>query len=143
MTPDQPGRASAIHEADISAEATVGGTQCATCRRVHVPARTYRCLGCGSTSLSAMRVELRGVFESWTRPPGSEPTNPAWALALVKLDAGPMLTVRARLNGVAPRVGARVAGTAERPEGAPERFWFELLEARHEGVEDRPSEGGA
>jgi uncharacterized OB-fold protein len=107
------------------------------CRLVHAPARRHRCLGCGSTRLSATRVELRGVFESWTRPPSVEAGEGEWALGLVKLDAGPMLTVRVRLNGVPPSVGARLAGRAERREGAPEQFWFEVLPARATAQENR------
>jgi uncharacterized OB-fold protein len=129
MTPDEHGRSRATDRVEVSPEATVAGTRCVGCRRVHAPARRHRCLGCGATTLTATRVELRGVFESWTRPPGIEPGEAEWALGLVKLDAGPMLTVRVRLNGVPPRVGARVAGRAERREGAPEQFWFELLPA--------------
>lgn len=121
----------ATHDIHAAPEDTVAATQCGACRRMHAPARRHRCLGCGSTSLIPTRVELRGVFESWTRPHTVEPGNGEWALGLVKLDAGPMLTVRVKLNGVPLQIGARVAGTAERAEGAPERFWFELLPAVH------------
>lgn len=127
MTPHEPTHDPAVSRVESSPASTVAGTVCRACRRVHAPARRHRCLACGSTSLSATRVELRGVFESWTRPPGEEPGE--WALGLVKLDAGPMLTVRVRLNGVPPRVGARVAGMAEQREHAAERFWFEVLPA--------------
>jgi uncharacterized OB-fold protein len=137
MRPDERGRSPATAAVEVSTEATVAGTRCVACRRVHAPARRHRCLGCGSTRLSATRVELRGVFESWTRPPGIKADEGEWALGLVRLDAGPMLTVRVRLNGVPPRVGARLAGRAERREGAPEQFWFEVLPARAEAEEDR------
>ncbi len=47
----------------------------------------------------------------------------------LRLDARPMLMVRVRLNGVLPRIGARVAGIAERRAHASEQSWFELLRA--------------
>ncbi len=108
---------------------TVVGTECGACGRVHAPARLHRCLGCGSKALTPTRVELCGVFESWTRPHSVEPGDGEWVLGLVKLDAGPMLTARVQLSGVPLRIGARVVGTVERRDGAPERFWFELLPA--------------
>jgi uncharacterized OB-fold protein len=130
MTPHEPAHEpAAAGPVESSPASTVAGTVCRACRRVHAPARCHRCLACGSTNLSATRVELRGVFESWTRPPGEQPGAGEWALGLVKLDAGPMLTVRVRLNGSPPRVGARVAGMAEQREHGSERFWFEVLSA--------------
>ncbi len=108
---------------------TVAATECGACGRVHAPARLHRCLGCGSKALTPTRVELCGVFESWTRPHSVEPGDGEWVLGLVKLDAGPTLTVRVKITGVPLCIGARVVGTVERRDGAPERFWFELLPA--------------
>ena len=129
MKPGERVNAHATHDVRARPENTVAATQCGACRRVHAPARRHRCLGCGSKGLTPTRVELRGLFESWTRPHSVEPGNDEWVLGLVKLDAGPMLTVRVRINAVPLRIGARVAGTAERRDGAPERFWFEVLPA--------------
>lgn len=108
---------------------TIAATQCVACRRLHAPVRQHRCRGCGAKRLSPTRVALRGVTESWTRPHSVESGDGEWALGLVKLDAGPMLTVRVKLNGVPLRIGARVVGTVERRDDAAERFWFEVLPA--------------
>jgi len=117
------------HELCWPRDSTADATQCCACERVHVPARWHRCLGCGSQGLAPTRVELRGVFESWTVPHTVEPDGAEWALGLVTLDAGPMLTVRVKITGIPLSIGARVAGTAERPAAGPERFWFEVLSA--------------
>ena len=115
------------HDLKATPESTAAGTQCGGCRSVHLPARWHRCLGCGSKALAPTRVELRGVFESWAPSHSVEPEMGEWALGLVKLDAGPMLTVRVRITGVPLYIGARVLGTTERPADGPERFWFEVL----------------
>lgn len=122
--------ARATHDRRLMTEdTTVAATQCVACRRVHAPARRHRCLGCGFQRLSPTRVELRGLVESWTRPHSIESGEGEWVLGLVRLDAGPMLTVRVKLNGVPLCIGARVVGTVERRDGAPERWWFEVLAA--------------
>ena len=125
MPPEQVRALATETTLEVSPEYTVAGSRCGACRRVHAPARMHRCLGCGSSHLSSERVELRGALETWTRLRSTEPGKGEWALGLVKLDAGPMLTVRVKLNGVPLRVGARVAGKAERIEGKAEQFWFE------------------
>ena len=119
----------ASHELKVTPEGTAAATRCDACERLHLPARWHRCLGCGSKMLTPTCVELSGVFESWTLPHTAEPEAGDWALALVTLDAGPMLTVRVKMTGCPPCIGGRVAGTAERSDGAPERFWFEVESA--------------
>jgi uncharacterized OB-fold protein len=121
--------AGGAHDLRRPPDGTAAATRCGACQRVHVPARWHRCLGCGSTGLAPTRVELRGVFESWTLPHTVEPDGADWALGLVTLDAGPMLTVRVKITNTPLRIGARVAGTAEQPPAGPERFWFEVLSA--------------
>jgi len=118
----------ATHELTLP-EGTVVATRCGACQRVHVPARWHRCLGCGSKRLSATRVALAGVFESWTVLNVHESDVGGWALGLVRLDAGPMLTARVRITGVALYVGARVVGACEHGSGVSERFWFEVVPA--------------
>ncbi|HEY5882157.1 MAG TPA: zinc ribbon domain-containing protein [Nakamurella sp.] len=105
----------------------VAGTRCVDCGHVRVPARLHCCQRCGSVALIDIRVPLQGVFESWTSVPGSESDPDRFALGLVTLDAGPMLTVRVRLDPLQqPYVGAPVSGRAVRRAGAVEQFWFEL-----------------
>ena len=108
-------------------ESAAPGTQCGSCLSVHLPARWHRCLTCGSKRLTPTRVDLCGVFESWALPPAAGSDMGDWALGLVRLDAGPMLTVRVRLTGAPMCIGARVVGATEQPDGAPIRFWFEVL----------------
>jgi uncharacterized OB-fold protein len=127
----------APHELKATAEGTAAGTQCRTCRNVHLPARRHRCLGCGSKGLAPTPVELCGVFESWTLLQTGEREMGAWALGLVRLDAGPMLTVRVRITDVPLHVGARVEGAIERTVGEPERFWFEVLPPADEELPER------
>jgi uncharacterized OB-fold protein len=129
MKPGTRPNAGGAHDLRPATDSTAAATRCGACQRVHVPARSHRCLGCGSHGLAPTRVELRGVFESWTLPHTVEPDGPAWALGLVTLDAGPMLTVRVKITDTPLSIGARVAGTAERPPAGPERFWFEVLSA--------------
>jgi uncharacterized OB-fold protein len=112
---------------DQRSEGTALASECDSCRSLHLPARWHRCLGCGSRGLTPTRVELCGVFESWTLPQYVEAGGDRWALGLVRLDAGPMLTVRVKITDVPLCIGARVVGTSERLSGAPERFWFEVL----------------
>jgi uncharacterized OB-fold protein len=93
---------------------TIEGTRCLACGRMHVPARRYRCLGCGAAELAALHVPLRGVLESFTEHRDSVATAEGRVgLALVRLDAGPMLTAQLRIGAEPPRVGARVLGTVE------------------------------
>ena len=107
---------------------TVPGTQCGECAQVHVPARLHRCLRCGSVALMSIRVSLQGVFESWTSMPRPVSGQEEFALGLVTLDAGPMLTVRIRPTQLQqPFVGAAVSGWTVRRPGAVDQFWFELV----------------
>jgi len=108
---------------------TIAGTRCADCAQVHVPARLHRCQRCGSLALTSERVGLQGVFESWTSFANADPGHDEFALGLVTLDAGPMLTVRIRLTqSQEPCVGAPVTGWTVRRPGAVDQFWFELAE---------------
>lgn len=124
--------AETTHDVDTTLQGMAAGTTCDSCRNVHLPARWHRCLRCGSKGLTATLVELRGVFESWAIPVAGGSDMGEWALGLVRLDAGPMLTVRVRITGAPMTIGARVVGATERPAGAPARFWFEVLPAPEE-----------
>ena len=106
---------------------TVAATRCADCRRMHSPPRLHRCLGCGSATLTDTRIELRGVFESWTTARDVAAGHGEWGLGLITLDAGPMLTARIRLNHIPLAVGAPVAGMAERRGETVVHVWFEAL----------------
>lgn len=106
-------------------ERTIAGSRCTDCERLHVPTRLHCCQRCGSTALTSERVDLDGVFESWTTLLSREPGHGESALGLVKLAAGPMLTVRIRLNHVQPFVGAPVTGWIERRGDRVDQFWFE------------------
>lgn len=89
---------------------TLEGSQCATCGYLHVPARQYRCLSCGGRDLAPRQVALRGSLETFTvlRTPTGEA-----GVALVRLDAGPLVTAALDVAGAAPRIGDRVEGAAE------------------------------
>jgi uncharacterized OB-fold protein len=119
----------AMQDVEPTLQGAAAGTECDSCRSVHLPARWHRCLRCGSKALTPTRVELRGVFESWALPHTGGADVGEWALGLVKLDAGPMLTVRVRISSAPMTIGARVVGATEHPAGAPARFWFEVLPA--------------
>ena len=118
-----------MNEREIEVDAgTAAGSLCSTCRRVHVPARLHCCQRCGSRALVDVRVPLQGTFESWTSASGPGTDSDQFALGLVTLDAGPMMTVRIRLTQFQqPAVGARVSGWVVRRPRAVEQFWFELV----------------
>jgi uncharacterized OB-fold protein len=119
--------AEATHDVEPTLHGAADGTECSSCRNLHLPARWHRCLRCGSKELTPTLVELRGVFESWAIPLTAGPDMGEWALGLVKLDAGPMLTVRVRITGAPMTVGARVVGATQRTAGSAAQFWFDVL----------------
>lgn len=95
--------------AHLPAAGTLEASQCGTCGYLHVPARQYRCISCGGRNLEARAVALRGTIETYTVLRG----EPAVAVGLVRLDAGPLLTVSLDLAGPALRIGERVEGHPE------------------------------
>lgn len=96
---------------------SIEATQCETCGYLHVPARQYRCVSCGGRSLTPREVALRGAVETFTVLRNA--ANAAVGVALVRLDAGPLVTVSLDVSGAAPRIGERVEGHVER-EALPE-----------------------
>lgn len=117
---------------------SIAAARCRGCGYLHAPARQYRCLSCGGRDLEPATVALRGTIETFTvqrAGPGAE--GPA-GLALVRLDAGPLVTAALSINGVAPQVGARVEGVVERApaqdmERTVERLRFALVPVPGQG----------
>lgn len=103
----------------------LNGVRCRDCGAVFFPPQHYGCENCGADGarLEDAALAATGVLHGFTVVYNHRKEPTPFQVAEVLLDAGPIL--RARLNDLSPRIGARVTAAVGDVRGAEQLIFVQ------------------